>query len=104
MTNNIRPNSGVGFFSYLLFPFIGFCSRIRTWVENITGQQDLCVKMFTGPPEFLPVLPVVCSLRNKAKLKNDTGQLERGVKVVPVRQKNYQKLSAGPACISDAVL
>ena len=82
---------------------LGESYSVRTLVEKMLPDSRTVSKIFfTGPPEFLPVLPVACNkkLSKVEKWHRTAGPVE--VKVVLVQQKSYWKLSTGPAFILDA--
>ena len=67
-------------------------------VENVTEQPDLYLWLFNRSFEFLSVHPVRCNENNNAKLKIQPDRRTSAnliyCHIVPVRQKNYQKLES----------
>ena len=66
---------------------------VWTSIENITRQQNLCLKNVTRPPEFLLVLPVRCSWINNVMLKIGTEQ--QASHTSPIEKLPERNLTAG---------
>ena len=75
-------------------------SSVLPSIQNVNGQQNWCLKILTRPGILTGPSRKIWLYKELQDLSMALDSRTGGGPILPARQKSYQKLCAGPLCIS----